>query len=145
MNLDGSDKHIISNTAGSASNHTWSPDDSVIAYQSDLDGDLDIYAYEVETEKTRLVTDNEIMDYAPTWLCDAPIIVFTSDVVGNPNIFNTPALPIEADAILVDAEANQMTFALEDDVYPENSPSEENASREGNVPPKIGTEFADNR
>lgn len=145
MNLDGGGKHMISNPAGSASNHTWSPDDSVIAYQSDLEGDLDIYAFEVETEKTRLVTDNDIMDYAPTWLCDAPIIVFTSDVVGNPDIFNTPALPIEADAILVDLEANQMTFALEDDVYPENAPSEENASREGNVPPKIGTEFADNR
>lgn len=145
MNSDGTGKQMISNPTGSASNHTWSPDDSVIAYQSDLDGDLDIYVYEVEKAETRLVTDNTIMDYAPTWICDAPIVVFTSDVMGDANIFNTPALPIKAPAILVDKEANRMTFSEFSDVYPENSPSEENASREGNVPPKIGMDITATR
>jgi Tol biopolymer transport system component len=137
MNADGGEVEAISDPRGEASNHTWYLDDSIIAYQSDADGDLDIYVYELKTRETRLVSDNEIPDYAPTWLCSAPIVVFTSDVVGDPNIFNTPALPIEADPILVDAEANQMTFDLANDVYPENSPTEENASREGNVPPRI--------
>jgi len=140
MDDNGENLTRISDPRGSATNHTWSPDDSVIAYQSDLDGDLDIYAYEVEDKETRLVTDNNIHDYAPTWFCDAPLIVFTSDVVGDPNIFNTPALPIEAPAILVDREASQMTFDPADDVYPENNPAEENASREGSVPPRIDLE-----
>jgi Tol biopolymer transport system component/PKD repeat protein len=138
MNIDGSGKQRISDHAGSASNHTWSPDDALIAYQSNLDGDLDIYAYEVKTEKTRLITDNQIPDYAPTWLCSAHTVVFTSDVLVDANIFNTPADPIEADPILVDKEANQMTFDPRQDIYPENRPSEEDASREGNVPPMIG-------
>lgn len=145
MNIDGTDKQMISNPTGSASNHTWAPDDSLIAYQSDLDGDLDIYVYEFRTGETRLVTDNDIMDYAPTWLCDAPIIVFTSDVMGDANIFNTPALPMQAPAILVDQQANRMTFSIFSDVYPQNAPSEENASREGNVPPQISMDIADAR
>jgi tricorn protease-like protein len=137
MNIDGSEKTLISDKAGSASNHTWSPDDKLIAYQSNLDGDLDVYVYELETGKTRLVTDNSIADYAPTWLCDARTVVFTSDVLVDANIFNTPAVPMEAEPILVDKEASQMTFDPHQDVYPENTPSEENASQEGNVPPKI--------
>jgi Tol biopolymer transport system component/PKD repeat protein len=141
MNIDGSDKALISDLSAGSANHTWSPDDSLIAYQSNLDGDLDIYVYEIETGETRLVTDNEIPDYAPTWWCDAPVVVFTSDVTGDPNIFSTPALPIDAQAILVDVEANQLTTDPRSDVYPENTPSEENASREGNVPPIIGGQF----
>jgi Tol biopolymer transport system component/PKD repeat protein len=137
MNIDGSEKTLISDKAGSASNHTWSPDDQLIAYQSNLDGDLDVYVYELETGRTRLVTDNTIPDYAPTWLCDARTVVFTSDVLVDANIFNTPAVPMEAKPILVNEEATQMTFDPKQDVYPENTPSEENASREGNVPPKI--------
>ena len=138
MNVDGSDVQLISDPAGNASNHTWYYDDSIIAYQSDAGGDLDIYVYEFDSEETRLVTDNVIPDYAPTWICGAPIVVFTSDVTEDPNIFNTPALPIEAPAIVVDEEANQMTTDEANDVYPENNPTEENASREGNVPPRIG-------
>jgi hypothetical protein len=57
------------------------------------------------------------------------------------NIFNTPADPIEAEPILVDEEANQMTFDPATDIYPENRPSEEDASREGNVPPLIGSQI----
>jgi hypothetical protein len=67
-------------------------------------------------------------------------VVFTSDVTDDPNIFSSPALPIDAPAILVDKEANQMTFDKAKDVYPEYAPTEENASREGNVPPRIDAE-----
>jgi hypothetical protein len=37
----------------------------------------------------------------------------------------------------VDEEASQMMTDPADDIYPENTPSEENASREENVPPKL--------
>jgi PKD repeat protein len=135
MNVDGTDVHPISDPKGNASNHTWYMDDSIIAYQSDLDGDLDIYVYELKSGKTRLVTDNTIADYALTWECGAPIVVFTSDAKQDPNIFNTPALPITADSIIVEKQASQMTFDKADDVYPEYAPTEENASQEDNVPP----------
>ena len=57
----------ISDPSGDASNHVFSPDDTLIAYQSNLDGDDDVYVYEVASGLTRLVTDNTIRDYAPTW------------------------------------------------------------------------------
>ena len=131
--LDGSDRVQVSDSAASSLNHTWSPDNSLIAYQSDLDGDSDIYVWEQASNKTRLVTDNTIEDYAPTWWCNAPLVVFTSDILGEADIFNTPALPIDAKSILVETEATQMTTVPGNHIYPLNTPSEENASREAAV------------
>lgn len=131
--LDGSERMQVSDSAANSMNHTWSPDNSLIAYQSDLDGDMDIYVWEKDTDKTRLVTDNTIADYAPTWWCNAPLVVFTSDILGEADIFNTPALPLEAPAIVVETEAVQMTTVPGNHIYPLNTPSEENASREAAV------------
>jgi Tol biopolymer transport system component len=134
MNADGSNVQPISDPAGNADNQVWSSDDTLIAYQSNLGGDNDIYVYELATGKTRLVTNNTIEDYAPTWFCDAPIIIFTSDVTGDANLFSTPALPMDAAAIQVDREASQLTTEPDSDLFPESVPPEENASREGNIP-----------
>ncbi len=136
MKADGSEVKRVSDVDGFAINHAWSPDDALIAYQSDLDGDNDIYVYKLASEQTRLVTDNEVEDYAPTWWCNAPVVVFTSVVTGDANIFDTPALPIEADPIIVEEEANQLTFEVSTDQYPGNTPPEEDASREGALPDK---------
>lgn len=132
-NIDGSNVVRVSDETANSMNHTWAPTDAVIAYQSDLDGDMDIYVWEVDTQKTRLVTDNTIADYAPTWWCDGEVVVFTSDILGEADIFNTPARPIDAPAILVETQANQMTTEPGNHIYPLNTPSEENASREAAV------------
>jgi hypothetical protein len=118
-------------------NVSVSPDSQLVAYQSNLDGDNDVYIYEFATGETRLLTDNEIEDYAPTWWCDAPVVVFTSDVTEDPNIFDAPALPIDGGPILVDQEAGQLTFDPAFDQYPENTPPEENASRQDTLPSPI--------
>ncbi len=136
MDSDGQNVEMVSDPAGFASNAVWSPDDEIFAYQSNLDGDLDIYAYEFESEVTRLITENDIPDYSPTWYCESTEVVFTSDVDSteerlDANIFSTNALPIDADAIIVDEEANRLTTAEELDQHPQNSPAEENASRGG--------------
>ena len=134
MDADGRNIMRISDAVGDATSQSWSPDDSLIAYQSNLDGDLDIYVYDTSTGKTRQMTDNNVPDYAPTWLCNTTQLIFTSDVSGNPDLFNAEALPIEAPAIKVETAATQLTFDPADDIYPENSPTEENASREGRLP-----------
>ncbi len=133
-NADGSDAQVVSDPEGDALNQAFSPDDTLMAYQSNLDGDDDIYVYEFATGLTRLVTDNAVGDYAPTWWCYAPVLLFTSDVKEDSNIFQTPALPIDGDAIDVETDASQLTFTEESDQYPQNTPSEENASRERKVP-----------
>lgn len=83
---------------------------------------------------TRKLTDNDIPDYAPTWQCDTMKVIFTSDITGNPEIFSAEPLPIAAPSIQVNRDAEQLTFDPADDIYPEGTPVEENASREGRLP-----------
>lgn len=146
MNLNGSGR--VAFTEGDATNAVWSPSDRYIAYQSDADGDLDIYVYEVATGKTRHLTDNAIADYAPNWLCDDDTIIFTSDVDGDPNLFEVKASPIDDGPVLVENDAVQMTFEVSSDIYPLSTPSEENASREGyavNIDLGLQTSFLQER
>jgi Tol biopolymer transport system component len=137
MAADGSDVTRVSDPTGFAQNHASSPDDALVAYQSNLDGDNDIYVYEFETGLTRLVTDNTIEDYAPTWWCDSPMLVFTSDVTIDPNLYDVAALPMSAPPILVDEQANQLTFVSARDQFPQSSPSDENASRQAEFPSPV--------
>ncbi len=137
MDTDGSNVMPITDPAGNARNHAWSPDDSMVAYQSNLDGDEDIYVYDVATQTTRLLTENTVDDYAPTWYCDAPTVAFTSDVVGDANIFAAGVLPISAPPINILQQASQLTFDTAADQYPVDSPSEENASRQDSLPSPI--------
>ncbi len=134
MDADGANVRAISDLDGDATNHSWSPDDTLIAYQSDLDGDLDVYVYEVGGGRTRQLTANDIPDYAPTWQCNSTHLLFTSDITGNPDLFDTDALPITAPGIAVDLEAEQLTIDEAADIYPLGAPVEENASREGQFP-----------
>jgi Tol biopolymer transport system component len=134
MNADGTGVTPVSDPNGDANLHVFSPDDTLIAYQSDLDGDLDIYVYQFASDQTRLVTDNVIDDYAPTWWCNANVVVFTSDITGDSNLFETPAEPIDAPPILVETEATQLTDEAESDQYPQNTPADEDASRQRSLP-----------
>lgn len=131
MNTDGSNRRVISDPNGDATNAAWSPSDELLAYQSDLDGDLDIYIYDVASGENRKLTDNGINDYAPTWRCADERVVFTSDIEDEPNIYEADATPISDPQIRVEEDADQMTFEPANDVYPQSNPSEENASREG--------------
>jgi Tol biopolymer transport system component len=137
MDADGSGVIRLSDPAGDALNASVSPDSRLVAYQSNLDGDSDVYIYEMVNERTRLLTDNVIEDYAPTWWCNSDVVVFTSDVTDDPNLFDTPALPIDAPPILVETEANQLTTDPNFDQYPESVPAEENASREQGFPSPV--------
>jgi Tol biopolymer transport system component/PKD repeat protein len=131
MDMNGQNRAFVTEIDENATNHTWSPSDSLIAYQSDQDGDLDVYVYQVGTGETRKLTDNTIADYAPTWRCDDNTVIFTSDIAGNPDIYEEEARPIQSPAVLVEEDADQLTFDLFDDIYPQMTPPEENASREG--------------
>jgi PKD repeat protein/Tol biopolymer transport system component len=131
MDADGNNRRAISDPAGDATNAAWSPSDRYLAYQSDLDGDLDVYIYDVAAGETRQLTDNASEDYAPTWRCSDERVVFTSDITEEPNIYEADAGPLDAPAIAVDEDADQRTFEPSNDIYPQSNPSEENASREG--------------
>jgi Tol biopolymer transport system component len=131
MDADGQNRHAITAATEDATNPVWSPDDRLIAYQSNLHGDLDIYIYDVALGSTRQLTENEVDNYAPTWSCSGDRVIFTSDNAGNPDIYEAEVQPISAPPITLEEDADQQTFELSDDIYPESGPVEENASREG--------------
>lgn len=133
----------ISPDGADARNASWSPDDTLIAYQSnEVSNTYDIYVYEVATGKRRLLTDNQgeslgNIDTSPTWICQSTTVVFTSDAIdGQNDIYSAPALPIDGEPLVVSREANRLTQDNANDRDPQNAPSEENASRNGQVPPK---------
>src|SRR5579859_7782260 len=98
MNVDGTNAHPVSDPKSNATAQIWSPDGSLLAYQSDKNGLSDIYVYQLSSGKTRQVTrslDNAA-HYAPTWSCDGKSIIFTSDVTQSPNLYSVPALPMDA-------------------------------------------------
>ena len=138
MNTDGTDIRRFTAPSARVMNPAWSPEGSLIAYESDLDGDLDIYVYQPSTGLSRQLTDNDVADYAPTWRCSDYVLVFTSDVTGDPNLFEASVLPIDAPGIDVWTDANQLTTPITDDVYPVDTQAEEDASREGRVPSTDG-------
>ena len=56
----------------------WSPDGGRIAFQSNRDGDLDIFVVEVETGTLTQLTHNDYRDYKPVWSPGGDRIAFQS-------------------------------------------------------------------
>lgn len=105
----------ISDSARFVRNHVWAPDDTLIAYQSDLTGLAQVYVYDVESQQTRQVTgDAETVDivpaFAPTFRCDTSSqVVFTATVRGDSDVYEAPTRPMTAPAINVDIVAINLT------------------------------------
>ena len=131
MDADGRGQRAITAPDMDATNQAWSPSGRLIAFQAARSGQLDVYVYDTASGQTRQLTDSAIPDYAPTWLCGDDIVVFTSDAAGSPDIYQAPALPLDAPAVDVAAEAERLTFEPANDIYPQNMPPKEFASREG--------------
>jgi Tol biopolymer transport system component len=64
----------------------WSPDGSKLAYQSDLDGDYDIYFMDVNRQITAL-TFNTGFDSSPAWSPDGGQIAYHSSIDGDRDIY----------------------------------------------------------
>ena len=60
-----------------------SPDGRWITFQSDRDGDFDIYVMNTVGGELRKVTDNEVWDRLPSWSPDGEWIIYSSDVEEN--------------------------------------------------------------
>lgn len=127
MNTDGSNRQAISDPKGSAINPAWSPDNTLIAYQSNVNSVSDIYIYQVSTKLTRKVTDSTTQNYAPTWHCNAPTIVYTSITNGTPQLYQAPALPIDAKPV-TSADVTQLTNDTASNQNPQGAPAVEDAS-----------------
>jgi len=86
MNSDGS--NIVKDTDYDTYNwrHEWSPDGSKNAFESDRDGNLEIYVRNSDGSEVRL-TNNDTDDVNAAWSPDGSKIAFTSDRDGNLEIY----------------------------------------------------------
>lgn|GEM_PF-6038439 len=115
LSEDGTQKRI-SEPSAEVRNHVWAPDDTLIAYQSDVTGIPQVYVYELSTDSTRQVTGNDetvdiVPSFAPTFRCtgSATVIYTTTTVGGESDVYESPTRPMDAPAINVDREARNLT------------------------------------
>jgi Tol biopolymer transport system component len=114
----------------------WSSDGAYIAMQETrITGTTVITIYEVATGAVRLLTADNASAFSPAWICDTTNVVFVSNAGGNNDLYVLSATPMDGATVdvttlqpAIGGDANQRD--------PQNSPSEEDASRGGNLPPK---------
>jgi len=69
MNVDGTGVQRLTNNTNEDLYPTWSPDGELIAFQSDRDGDFDIYVTNSDgSGREQRVTDNRVEDWGPVWM-----------------------------------------------------------------------------
>jgi Tol biopolymer transport system component len=79
MAADGSQPRKVFDVFGAYdSAPAWSPDGGQIAFESDHDGDMEIYVMNTDGSDVRRLTDNAIHDEGPVWSPDGKRITFTS-------------------------------------------------------------------
>ena len=134
MNADGSNRRTISDPNGNALSPAWSPDNSLIAYQSDLMGTGDIYVYQVASGITVKLTNSTTLNSAPTWICKTLTIVYTSIANGKPQLYQIVVPPISASSVST-SDSVQLTSDNATNKNPQSAPAVEDASQrtsEGN-------------
>ncbi len=69
----------------------WSPDGTQIAFQSNRDGDFDLYLLDVSTNQIEQITvertQGKVFDAFPAWSPDGTRIAFSSNVAGSFNVY----------------------------------------------------------
>jgi dipeptidyl aminopeptidase/acylaminoacyl peptidase len=89
MNADGSGRTNLTNSGASDFGPVWSPDGTRIAFNSDMDGNQEIYVMNADGSGPIRLTNNPASDTFPDW---QPFIYDFSGLfspVDNPPVFNT--------------------------------------------------------
>ena len=68
------------------SSPSWSPDGSLLAYESGNDGTRDIFTIDVATREISRITEHSSDDYSPTWSPDGDQIAYLSDRSGGDRV-----------------------------------------------------------
>ena len=83
LNLDAWETRRFDAGGGSSSYPQASPDGRWIAFQSNRDGDFEIYVANRQGGQLRQLTRNDVWDRLPAWSPDGDWIVYSSDVRGD--------------------------------------------------------------
>ncbi|MCY4019226.1 MAG: protein kinase [Chloroflexi bacterium] len=88
-----------------------SPDGRWIAFQSDRDGDFEIFVTNVLGGQLRQITRNAVWDRLPAWSPDSQWIVYSSDVRGDQSFDLYRVRPDGSDAQLVYSDGHRNSHA----------------------------------
>ncbi len=74
-----SDAHRLTNNGFTDDQAAWSPDSNHIVFQSNRDGDFEIYSMNVDGSQQTRLTNNPRRDLQPNWSSDGHTIAFISE------------------------------------------------------------------
>ncbi len=77
-NADGTGGGLVTDQGSADGNPEWSPDDTLIVFDSRRDGDLELYSQAVDGGALTQLTSNDVDDYDPSWSPIANRIAFVS-------------------------------------------------------------------
>lgn len=141
MDMETGNVEQLTDTGTDIAGHVFAPDDSFIAYHTELDGDYDVFVVDL-TEKLeddtyfiKNISDNQndalnddFEDKAPTFRCDSPIVIYHSDQLDDDfELYQVDPMPLR-DTTFV--RSTRLTFFDEAlDIFAEGNPRVEFNSR----------------
>src|SRR5687767_15578175 len=79
MQHDGSGRRLLTESPTNETNPAYSPDGQWIAFESDRDGNSEIYVMTAQGTNVRRLTQDPAQDHSPAWSPDGTRIAFMSD------------------------------------------------------------------
>ena len=83
----GNPEEVVASTRED-SRGSWSPDGTQIVFNSDRNGDMNLYLYSLQNHSYRQITKGPGGDFQPQWSLDGKRLVFFSSRAGNADIWS---------------------------------------------------------
>ena len=117
----------LTNHPASDRNPAWSPDGSMIAFDTDRDGDWNIYVMNADGTNVRRVTSSRFRDRAPSWSPAGTSLVFQSNRNGSLDLYSIEVntgfviqltdIPDDATEPSVSPDGSNVAFIASDRLY----------------------------